>query len=64
MDEQDKQDIPLRHAEITQVVIGCAFEVINELGTGFLKSVYEKALLLALRQHGLSAADRLWQPQA
>ena len=45
----------LKHEEITKTIIGCAFEVINELGTGFLESVYEKALLLALRQKSLSA---------
>ncbi len=55
MDAQDTQDKTLIHSEITEVVIGCAFEVINELGAGFLESVYEKALLLALRQKGLSA---------
>jgi len=45
----------LKHGRITQAVIGCAFEVIKELGTGFLESVYQNALLLALRQKGLSA---------
>ncbi len=55
MDLQDEQDNGLKHEEITKAVIGCAFEVINELGTGFLESVYEKALLLALRQQGMSA---------
>jgi len=55
MDKQDGQDRGLKHEEITKTVIGCAFEVINELGAGFLESVYEKALLLALRQKGLSA---------
>jgi len=55
MDKQDGQDSGLKHEEITKTVIGCAFEVINELGAGFLESVYEKALLLALRQKGLSA---------
>jgi GxxExxY protein len=55
MDTQDRQDKGLKHQEITKTVIGCAFEVINELGAGFLESVYEKALLLALRQKGLSA---------
>ena len=55
MDIQDEQDKRLMHKEITKVIIGCAFEVINELGAGFLESVYEKALLLALRQKGLSA---------
>ena len=37
---------------------GCAFEVIKELGAGFLESVYEKALLLALNQKGLSAVSQ------
>lgn len=45
----------MKHEQITKSVIRCAFEVINELGAGFLESVYEKALLLALRQKGLSA---------
>ena len=48
----------IMHEEITKVIIGCAFEVINELGSGFLESVYEKALLLALRQKGLSASSQ------
>ncbi len=55
MDLQDGQDKNLKHEEITKAVIGCAFEVINELGAGFLESVYEKALLLALKQKGISA---------
>jgi GxxExxY protein len=56
MDRQDGQDRELKYGEITRAVIGCAFEVMKELGAGFLESVYEKALLLALRQKGLSAA--------
>ena len=55
MDEQNGQDTGLKHGQITRKVIGCAFAVINELGAGFLESVYEKALLLALREEGLSA---------
>jgi GxxExxY protein len=55
---QDTQDRGLVHEEITKTIIGCAFEVINELGAGFLESVYEKALLLALRQKGLSATSQ------
>ena len=46
----------MKHGEITRTVIGCAFEVMKELGAGFLESVYEKAMLLALRQNGLSVA--------
>lgn len=48
----------MKHEAITRAVIGCAFEVINELGAGFLESVYEKALLLAIRQKGLSALSQ------
>ena len=58
MDRQDGQDTGLKHEQVTESVIGCAFEVINELGAGFLESVYEKALLLALRQKGLSAISQ------
>lgn len=56
MDTQDGQDKGLLHEELTREIIGCAFEVINELGSGFLESVYEKALLVALRQKALSVA--------
>jgi len=58
MDRQDGQDTGLRHERITRCVIGCAFEVIHELGVGFLESVYEKALVLALRQKGLLAISQ------
>ena len=46
----------MQYGLITERVIGCAFEVINELGAGFLESVYEKAMLIALRTQGLSVA--------
>ena len=58
MDTQDAQDSGLKYELITKGVIGCAFEVVNELGAGFLESVYEKALLLALRQKGLSTLSQ------
>lgn len=53
MDAHHIQHKILKHEEITKAVIGCAFEVVNELGVGFVESVYENALLLALRQKGL-----------
>lgn len=62
MDEHDRQDVntrtELKHEGIARAVIGCAFEVINELGAGFLESVYENALLVALRQNGLNAVTQ------
>jgi hypothetical protein len=39
MDEQDPQDTGLKHGLITRSVIGCASEVMNELGAGFLELV-------------------------
>ncbi len=40
-------------ADLTDRVIGVFYAVYNELGTGFLESVYENALALALREAGL-----------
>lgn len=54
MDRQDRQDKNLLHSKLTRLIIGCAFEVINELGHGFLESVYEKALLISLSDAGLA----------
>ena len=40
----------LPHSELTSLILKCCFEVINELGTGFLESVYRNVLFLALQQ--------------
>ena len=42
------------HSDLTRTIIGCAFEVQNELGAGFLESVYEKAMMIALADAGIS----------
>ena len=39
---------------LTGQVIACAFEVSNQLGTGFLESVYENALCIELGKQGIS----------
>jgi GxxExxY protein len=44
---------PLRHENITENIIGAAYEVHNTLGTGFLEKVYENALAIELRHIGL-----------
>ena len=44
----------MKHASITHQVIGVFFDVYNELGNGFLESVYVEALSIALLQAGLS----------
>lgn len=40
---------------LTERIIGCAFEVSNTLGIGFLEKVYENALVRELRKNGLVA---------
>lgn len=42
-----------KHKEITQQILGAAFEVHNTLGCGFLEKVYEKALIYELNQRGM-----------
>lgn len=41
--------------QLIETVIGCSYQVMNELGIGFLESVYEKALQVALAQADIRA---------
>jgi GxxExxY protein len=43
----------LKYSEVTEKIIGTFYDVYNELGYGFLESVYEESLVIALRQAGL-----------
>jgi len=38
---------------LTEAILGCCFDVMKELGPGFLEKVYKNALLIAMRQKGL-----------
>ena len=40
--------------ELTGKILEACFEVANELGHGFLENVYGKALIVVLKQKGLS----------
>ena len=42
-----------QHSELTGEIIKAFYEVYNTLGFGFLEKVYERALLLELRDMGL-----------
>lgn len=44
----------LIHSDISEKIIGCCFEVMKELGSGFLEKVYKNALFLAMKQKGLN----------
>ena len=39
-----------RHARVTDAILSCFFDVCNELGAGFLESVYREALSVAFRR--------------
>jgi GxxExxY protein len=40
-------------------IVGCAFEVQNELGFGFKESIFQKALSLAFKEKGLSFKEQV-----
>ena len=43
----------LKHRELTEKLIGIFFDIHNELGHGFLESVYEQAFSVMLAEHGI-----------
>jgi GxxExxY protein len=43
----------LRHGALTKRLIGVYYDVYNELGFGFLESVYHRALAVALTERGI-----------
>ncbi|MEP7147340.1 MAG: GxxExxY protein [Acidobacteriota bacterium] len=47
------------HEELTGKILEACFEVSNELGVGYIESVYEKALQVALLQKGYSVERQL-----
>ncbi len=44
----------MAHSEITEAIIGAAFEVHGTLGYGFLEAVYRNAMALELRNRGFN----------
>ena len=47
------------HEELTEKILKACFEVSNELGNGFLESVYEKALVIVLTAMGLKVQTKV-----
>jgi len=52
----------LKHAELTDKIIGVYYDVYNELGYGFLESVYEESMAMALGEVGLQAQRQVAVP--
>ena len=47
-------DFPVSVNRLTEIVIGCSYNVSNNLGNGFLEKVYENALAIELSKAGLN----------
>jgi GxxExxY protein len=55
-------DNGLKHSTLTESIIGTFFEVYNELGHGFLESVYENSLGIALSEKGFEINQQIAIP--
>ena len=51
-----------KHKDITDKIIRVFYEVYNELGHGFLESVYERSLEIALNSLGLKVCRQIHVP--
>jgi GxxExxY protein len=49
----------MKYEPLTEKIIGCAYKVYNQMGFGFLESVYEKCLLIELKKVGLLAESQI-----
>jgi GxxExxY protein len=52
----------LLYPELSYVLIGCAYEVYNELGPGHLEKFYQKAYAIALTKKGIKFTEQLYAP--
>jgi GxxExxY protein len=52
----------LKHGLITDQILRVFYDVYNELGHGFLESVYHRSLVLALESVGLNVCSRVVIP--
>jgi GxxExxY protein len=55
-------DTDAHESDLTEAVIGSAFEVANVLGAGFLEKVYERALVCELASRDVSAKAQVSFP--
>jgi GxxExxY protein len=50
----EKQNSKLLYSEVTERVLSVYYDIYNEIGHGFLESVYNNCMHLALTKAGLS----------
>jgi GxxExxY protein len=61
-DKTDQKRFTGKHADLTDRVIRVFYEVYDELGFGFLESVYREAMRIALTQAGLQVKTEVPVP--
>jgi GxxExxY protein len=54
--------VGLKHGELTEKIIAVFYDVYNQLGYGFLESVYEESLTIALCEAGLGVESQVPVP--
>jgi GxxExxY protein len=59
---EDRTNEQFLHHDLTKNLIGIFYEVYNELGHGFLESVYENALCISLREKGFEVHQQIAIP--
>ena len=58
---KNKRD-DLIHPELSYRIVGCAFEVYNELGYGYPEKDYQKALAICFRNNNLAFKEQVYFP--
>ena len=51
----ENQESKLLHSDLTEKILGVYYDVCNEIGHGFLESVYSNCMQIALHEAGLRA---------
>jgi len=49
-----RPDLSMKHADITEKIIGCAMQVHNTLGNGFQEVIYQRAMEIEMPYRGLT----------
>ena len=60
--EQDPKEDGRKHWDLCHKIIEVFYAVYNELGSGFLEAVYEKAVVIALTEAGFTVSQQVETP--
>ncbi|MFH1253000.1 MAG: GxxExxY protein [Candidatus Uhrbacteria bacterium] len=60
--EEKKIREDILYPELSYEIIGCAFEVFNELGPGHLERTYERAMAVGFIKRGIKFKEQVYYP--